>query len=501
MNIHEHQAKELLGRHGVPVQEGRVAFTPEEATEAAHHMIDDGATLLILKAQIHAGGRGKGTVHDPATDEPIEFDGKGLRGVKVIPTAEGNPLDTVYQIARRMLGNKLVTVQTGHDGKLINRLLVANGVDIQKEFYCSILLDRATGRNVVMVSTEGGVEIEKVAEETPEKIVRESIDPGQGLLGFQARRLAFGLGLSGAAHKSFVRFISALYKAYVAIDASLVEINPMVLTPDGQIIAVDSKVSIDDNALYRHKDIEAMRDESEEDPLEVEAGKHNLNYIKLDGNVGCMVNGAGLAMATMDIIKLAGGEPANFLDVGGGASVDRVAAAFRVMMSDPNVKAVLINIFGGIVRCDRVAAGIIQAMETVHVNVPVIVRLDGTNADEARSMLLDSPLHFSVAGTLAEAAEKVTEAIEHATADTSVGSGVANLAMASASITRPIDDEEEEEDFDDDEEDAAEEQEGAGEGGEDEDFDFDDDQIEDVDYDDDDFDDDDFEEDDEEEDF
>jgi succinyl-CoA synthetase beta subunit len=389
MNIHEHQAKELLGKFGVPVQTGRVAFSAEQAVEAAHHMIEEGATLLIVKAQIHAGGRGKGIIHDVHTNQPIQFDGKDLRGVKVLPVGEGNTLDQVYQIASRMIGNKLVTIQTGAEGKVVNRILIANGVDIEKEFYCSILLDRSTGKNIIMASTEGGVEIEKVAEETPEKIVREYIEPGQGLIPFQARRLAFGLGLTGKASKSFLTFIDALYKAYVAIDASMVEVNPLALTKDGEILAVDSKVGIDDNALYRHKDIAAMRDESEEDPLEVEASKHDLNYIKLDGNVGCMVNGAGLAMATMDIIKLAGGEPANFLDVGGGASVDRVAAAFRVMMSDPNVKAVLINIFGGIVRCDRVANGIIQAMESVNVNVPVIVRLDGTNAEEARQILLN----------------------------------------------------------------------------------------------------------------
>jgi len=470
MNIHEHQAKEVLGKHGVPVQAGRVAFTPEQAVEAAHHMIEEGSTLLIVKSQIHAGGRGKGIIHDPESGDAIQYNGKDLRGVKVVPVNEGNPRHEVYEIARRILGNKLVTLQTGADGKVVNRLLIANGVDIEKEFYCSILLDRATGKNIIMASTEGGVEIETVAEETPEKIFREYIEPGQGLLPFQARRLAFGLGLEGKAHKSFVTFITALYQAYVKIDASMVEINPLALTVDQDIIAVDAKVSIDDNALYRHKGIAAMRDESEEDPLEVEAGKHDLNYIKLDGNVGCMVNGAGLAMATMDIIKLAGGDPANFLDVGGGASVDRVAAAFRVMMSDPNVKVVLINIFGGIVRCDRVANGIIQAMETVQVDVPVIVRLDGTNADEARQILLDSSLNFSVASTLKEAAEKVTEAIskmgiamEESSAEAvenSTTAGVMNAAMAFASMAIPVRDEDDDldgddddDDFDDDEED------------------------------------------------
>jgi len=460
MNIHEHQAKELLGKYGVPVQTGRVAFSPEQAVECAHYAVQDGAQLIIVKAQIHAGGRGKGIVHNLQTDKPFEYDGKPLRGVKVIPTAEGNPLHEVYEIACRMLGHKLVTVQTGAQGKVINRLLVANGVDIQKEYYCSILLDRATGKNIIMVSTEGGVEIEKVAEETPEKILREYVEPGQGLLPFQARRLAFGLELRGSAQKSFIKFITALYKAYLGIDASMVEVNPLVLTPDGEMIAVDAKVGIDDNALYRHPDIQAMRDESEEDPLEVEAGKYDLNYIKLDGNVGCMVNGAGLAMATMDIIKLAGGEPANFLDVGGGASVDRVANAFRVMMSDPNVKVVLINIFGGIVRCDRVANGIIQAMETVEVNVPVIVRLDGTNADEARQILLSSPLNFSVATTLQEAAQKVTEAISTLNtneAEVEEASTVMNSAMAFASITRPVDDDDDD-DYNDEEENEEDEE-------------------------------------------
>jgi succinyl-CoA synthetase beta subunit len=469
MNIHEHQAKELLGSHGVPVQSGRVAFTAEQAVEAAHHMIEEGATLLIVKSQIHAGGRGKGIIHDVNTNEPVQYEGKDLRGVKVIPVGEGNPRHEVYEIAHRMLGNKLVTIQTGAEGKIVNRILIANGVDIDKEFYCSILLDRATGTNVIMASTEGGVEIEKVAEETPEKIVREHIEPGLGLQGFQARRLAFGLGLTGKAHKSFIGFITALYKAYEAIDASLIEVNPLALTVAGDIIAVDSKVSFDDNALYRHTNIAAMRDESEEDPLEVEAGKHDLNYIKLDGNVGCMVNGAGLAMATMDIIKLAGGEPANFLDVGGGASVDRVAAAFRVMMSDPNVKAVLINIFGGIVRCDRVANGIIQAMENVKVNVPVIVRLDGTNAEEARQILLNSPLNFSVAGTLKEAAEKITEAmsgLDGSQNEVEEGAAVMNAAMGSASMAIPPGDEDD--DLDNDDDDESEEKSAVGEEGEEE---------------------------------
>jgi succinyl-CoA synthetase beta subunit len=489
MNLHEHQAKELLDNLGVPVSKGTVAFTPEQAVEAAHNLLENGTTLLILKAQIHAGGRGKGVMHDVESGEEIEYADKPLRGVKVMPTDSiENPLHEIWEISSRMLGNRLVTLQTGSEGKVVNRILVADGVDIEKEFYCSILLDRAAGRNIIMVSTEGGVEIEKVAEESPDKIVKEEVDPGVGLEAFQARRLGFGLGLSGKAFKSFLKFIDALYKAYIELDASLVEINPLVLTPEEDIIAVDSKVSIDDNALYRHSDIADMRDESEEDPLEVEASRHSLNYIKLDGNVGCMVNGAGLAMATMDIIKLAGGDPANFLDVGGGASVDRVAAAFEVMMSDPNVRAVLINIFGGIVRCDRVANGIIQAMQTVEVKVPVIVRLQGTNAEEARDILESSDLDFAVAMTLQQAADKVTEALEGQPSESET---VMNCAMAAEEIVHPLNDEDD--DLDDDDED-------------DEEDDFDDDledldDIEDIDFDDDDFDlDDDFDEDADEED-
>ncbi len=482
MDLHEHQAKELLAALGVPTQKGQVAFTPEEAVEAAHNMMQDGSTLLILKSQIHAGGRGKGTIHNPETGDAIEYDGKGLRGVKVLPI-EGleNPLHEVWEISSRMLGNNLVTVQTGEAGKIVNRMLIADGVDIDKEFYCSILLDRASGRDIIMVSSEGGVEIETVAEESPEKIVRETIDPDTGLQAFQARRLAFGLGLEGKAFKSFLKFIDKLYKAYLKLDGSMVEINPMVLTPDAEILAVDAKVSIDDNALYRHKDIEEMRDESEEDPLEVEAGKHDLNYIKLDGNVGCMVNGAGLAMATMDIIKLAGGDPANFLDVGGGASVERVAAAFEVMMSDPNVQAVLINIFGGIVRCDRVANGIIQAMETVDVTVPVIVRLQGTNAEEAREIMQNSDLEFAVASTLQDAADEVTKALASIE---SAEPATIDCAMALAEIVRPIDDLDDDDDDDDDDEfDDLD------------DLEFDED-LDDIDLDDDDFDDDDLDDDD-----
>ncbi len=411
MNIHEYQAKELLHRHGVPVLKGRAVHSAADAGAVAFaDFVVHGTKVLVVKAQIHAGGRGKGTVHNPATGEPIMVLDKPLRGVTVI--TEGNLSDRAYQVANGLIGNKLVTVQTGPEGKIVNRVLIEEGCSIAHEYYCSILLDRQTGRNLIMLSTEGGVEIEKVAEETPDKILKELIDPLLGLQDYQVRRLAFGLGLSGVAYKSFSTFIKTLYTAYEQLDCSMLEINPLVRSTEDSFIALDAKVNFDDNALYRHPEVEALRDVDEEDPLEVEAGKYNLNYIKLDGNVGCMVNGAGLAMATMDIIQLAGGKPANFLDVGGGANVERIANAFRIMMSDPHVEAVLINIFGGIVRCDRVANGILQALEQVHVTVPVIVRLDGTNAEEARLILKSSGLNFLVAATLKEAAEKVTEALE-----------------------------------------------------------------------------------------
>ena len=446
MNLHEHQGKELLGKYNVPVQQGIVAFTPEEVEKNVRELVSKGATLIILKAQIHAGGRGKGYMHNVKTNLLVFNGDKELRGVKVLPVkTAASTAREAKDLAKKMLGNKLVTIQTGESGKIVNRLLVANGIDIAKEFYCTILLDRETGKNLIMVSSEGGVEIEKVAEESPEKIIKERVDIGQGLLPFQARKLAFGLGLEGIAQRNFVNFITLLYNAYLQLDASMVEINPMVLTPAGEIIAVDAKVSIDDNALYRHSDIEAMRDKTEEDPLEVLASENDLNYIKLDGNVGCMVNGAGLAMATMDIIKLAGGAPANFLDVGGTANSERVAAAFKLMMSDPNVEAVLINIFGGIVRCDRVASGIIEAMKTVEVKVPVIVRLDGTNAVEARHLLENSPLKFLVGTTLAEAAEKISEAMSFE---------VINCSAPSAKISLDDDDDDDDDevtDSDDDE--------------------------------------------------
>jgi len=393
MKIHEYQAKEILRKYNVSMPKGKVAFSPEEAVKVAVEMCNGDATeadtkVWVVKAQIHAGGRGKGG------------------GVKIAKS-----LDEVYQHASKIYGMNLVTHQTGPEGRIVNRLLIEEGVSIAKEMYIGITLDRARSQNVVMVSTEGGVEIEKVAAETPEKILKEWIDPSVGFREFQARKLAFGLGLSGDAFKNGVQFLLALYKAYEETDASLFEINPFVITTDGKTLALDAKANFDDNALFRHHDVIAMRDLDEEEPLEIEASKSNLNYIKLDGNVGCMVNGAGLAMATMDIIKLAGGEPANFLDVGGGANVETVSSGFKIILADKNVKAVLINIFGGIVRCDRVANGVIEASKRIGVNVPVVVRLEGTNAVEARNILTNSGLNLISATSFEDAAMKVTQAI------------------------------------------------------------------------------------------
>ena len=385
MKIHEYQGKEILKKFGVPIPKGGVAFTVEEAINVAHAL---GGNVWVVKAQIHAGGRGKGG------------------GVKVAKN-----LDEVRTLASQIIGMTLITHQTGPEGKLVKRLLIEQGISIAKELYVGITLDRARSQNVVMASTEGGVEIEKVAEETPELIFKEYVSPVIGFRDFQARKLAFALGLTGDAFKNGVKFFMALYKAYEETDASLAEINPLVITTDGQVLALDAKMNFDDNALYRHPGIVPMRDLDEEDPLEIEASKSNLNYIKLDGNVGCMVNGAGLAMATMDIIKLAGGQPANFLDVGGGANVETVSNGFKIILSDKNVKAVLINIFGGIVRCDRVANGVIEAAKKVQVNVPIVVRLEGTNAKEAREILAKSGLNLTVASNFEEAARRVTAAI------------------------------------------------------------------------------------------
>ncbi len=382
MKIHEYQAKEILQKFNVAVPKGIVAFSPDEAVAAAKKI---GGKVWVVKAQIHAGGRGKGG------------------GVKLAKN-----LREVRKLAKEMLGMTLVTHQTGPQGKVVKRILIEQGVNIDRELYVGITLDRAQSKNVVMVSTEGGVEIEKVAAETPELILKETIDPALGMQPYQARKLAFGLGLSGVQFKNAVKFLMALYNAYEATDASIAEINPLVVTKEGDVIALDAKMNFDDNALYRHPEIVAYRDLDEEEKLEIEASKYNLNYIKLDGNVGCMVNGAGLAMATMDIIKLAGGEPANFLDVGGTANKETVANGFKIILSDPNVKAILINIFGGIVRCDRVAQGVVDAVKEVKVELPIVVRLDGTNAEEGRKLLEKSGLNFEVAATLKDAAEKVT---------------------------------------------------------------------------------------------
>jgi succinyl-CoA synthetase beta subunit len=385
MKIHEYQGKEILKKYGVPVPKGEVAFTVEDAVKAAQNI---GGNLWVVKAQIHAGGRGKGG------------------GVKL-----ARSLEEVRARAGEILGMRLVTHQTGPEGRVVRRLLVEEGMNIAKELYAGITLDRQQSRNVVMVSTEGGVEIETVAAKTPEKILKEAVDPTVGFQRFQASRLCFGLGLKGDAFKNGLKFITALYKAYEASDASLAEINPLVITQEGRVVALDAKINFDDNALFRHPDYEELRDVAEEDPLEVEASASHLNYIKLEGNVGCMVNGAGLAMATMDIIKLAGGMPANFLDVGGSASAHTVEAGFKIILKDPNVKAILINIFGGIVRCDRVATGVVQAAKNVAVQIPIVIRLAGTNAELAAEILQNSGLKFLVAGSLKEAAEKVTHAI------------------------------------------------------------------------------------------
>jgi len=399
MKIHEYQAKELLKKFSVPVQDGIAIKHLDEFEKAIQQLKSLGINQYVVKSQIHAGGRGKGKVYNPHNRNELILEG----GVKFTTSIE-----KAREYAEKILGNLLVTHQTGSEGKIVKTLFIAEGLDYVKELYLGILLDRTVSQNVIMASTEGGVEIEKVAAETPEKIIKVWIDPATGLQLFQARELAFALGLSGESFKNFQKFIKQLYAAYEATDASLLEINPLVITNDNRIVALDAKMNIDDNALFRHPEILAYRDLGEEDPLEIEASKYNLNYIKLDGNVGCMVNGAGLAMGTMDIIKLAGGEPANFLDVGGGANKETVANGFKIILSDPNVKAILINIFGGIVRCDRVAAGVIEATKTVNVTIPIVVRLEGTNAKEAGVLLKESGLNFEVATTLKDAAEKVT---------------------------------------------------------------------------------------------
>ena len=402
MNLHEYQAKELLKKYNVPVQEGVAVKNVADAVAAYQKIAKDtNNKFAVVKAQIHAGGRGKGSII--GTDQ---------RGVAV-----GKSAEDIEKFAKNILGGTLVTIQTGPAGKLVNQILIAqdvyyDGPQPTKEFYLSILLDRTKGMNVIMYSTEGGMNIEDVAHDTPEKIFKEWVHPGGGLQGFQARKIAFNLGLSGEALKNCVKFVTNLYNAYVGLDCGMLEINPLFKTSDDKIIAVDCKMNIDDNALMRHPDLLAMRDVSEEDPTEVEAGEFNLNFVKLDGNVGCMVNGAGLAMATMDMIKLSGGEPANFLDVGGSANAQTVEAGFRIIMKDPNVKAILINIFGGIVRCDRVAAGVIEAFNKLgNINIPIIVRLQGTNAVEAKKLIDESGLKVQSAILLSEAADLVKQAV------------------------------------------------------------------------------------------
>src|SRR3954469_24518156 len=402
MNLHEYQAKELLNKFKVPVQEG-IAVDTVMAAEEAYRQIknDTGNHFAVVKAQIHAGGRGKGKIQ-----------GKEQRGVAV-----GKSLEDVSNIAKNILGGTLVTIQTGPTGKKVNKILVAQdvyypGPNPVKEFYLSILLDRATGQNVIMYSTEGGMDIEEVAHKTPDKIFKEWVHPGGGLQPYQARKIAFNFGLKGDAFKNMVKFVTNLYKAYVGLDCAMLEINPLFKASDDKIVAVDCKMGLDDNALMRHPDLAAMRDVSEEDPTEVEAAKFNLNFVKLDGNVGCMVNGAGLAMATMDMIKLSGGEPANFLDVGGTANAQTVEAGFRIILKDTKVKAILINIFGGIVRCDRVAQGVIDAYKNMgNIEIPIIVRLQGTNADVAKKLIDESGLKVQSAILLSEAAALVNKAV------------------------------------------------------------------------------------------
>ena len=381
MKIHEYQAKGLLAKHGVIVPRGEVVYKPDDAYAVARRL---GGGVSVVKAQIHAGGRGKGG------------------GVKVVKSPED-----AREAAAKMLGMTLVTYQTGPVGQKVGRVLVEEGLKIKRELYLGLVIDRSTEKPVLMVSPDGGVEIEKVAEKTPERIFKEFIDPGVGLRPYQTRKLAFALGLEGVQIGWAGQLMTALWEAFVATDASLIEINPLIVTEEGNLIALDAKMTFDDNALFRHPEIKEMRDISEEDPLEIEASKHSLNYIKLDGTIGCMVNGAGLAMATMDIIKLAGGEPANFLDVGGGANAEQIKNAFRILMSDRNVKAVLINIFGGILRCDVLAEGVIAAVRDLGVPVPIVIRMEGTNVEKGKQMLNESGLNFTTADTMSEAADKV----------------------------------------------------------------------------------------------
>lgn len=397
MNIHEYQAKELLKSYGVAVLDGHVAWTAEEAQGAADKLP---GPVYVVKSQIHAGGRGAGHFKD---------DPGGKGGVRLAKSA-----DEVRASAEAMLGHTLITKQTGAAGRTVRRVYVEAGCDIKRELYLSLLVDRAASRVVIMASTEGGVEIEEVAEKNPEKILRATIDPAAGISAFHARKLAFGLGLDKTQQKSFGKFVMAMYDAFVALDCSIVEINPLVVTGDGEVVALDAKVSFDDNSLVRHPDLEKLRDEAEEDPKELEAAKHGLNYIALDGSIGCMVNGAGLAMATMDIIKLYGSEPANFLDVGGGATKERVTAAFKIILSDPHVEGILVNIFGGIMRCDVIADGVVAAAREVALSVPLVVRLEGTNVQLGKDILAKSGLPIIAADNLADAAQKIVAAVKEA---------------------------------------------------------------------------------------
>tara|TARA_R110000787_G_scaffold285173_2_gene400195 strand:+ start:154333 stop:155529 length:1197 start_codon:yes stop_codon:yes gene_type:complete len=397
MNIHEYQGKQLLAKYGVAVPKGHVAYTIDEAVKAAETL---GGGLCVVKSQIHAGGRGAGRFKDKP-------EGKG--GVRVSKTVA-----EVKENAEEMLGHILITKQTGPAGKEVKRLYVEEGCDIARELYLGMLLDRETSQLTFMASTEGGMEIEEVAHATPEKIIKVAIDPATGIMPFHARKIAFGLGLEGAQIKSASKFIMALYKAFTDLDCSMVEINPLVVTGAGDVIALDAKVGFDDNALYRHPDVEEMRDEDEEDPAELEAAKHELNYIKLDGKIGCMVNGAGLAMATMDIIKLYGSDPANFLDVGGGATKERVTEAFKIILGDPNVEGILVNIFGGIMRCDVIADGVVAAAKEVNIGVPLVVRLEGTNVEKGKEILAASGLAITSADNLSDAAEKIVKAVKEA---------------------------------------------------------------------------------------
>ena len=381
MKIHEYQAKSVLARFGVTVPRGEVAFTSQEAGEIARRL---GGNIAVVKAQIHAGGRGKGG------------------GVKIAKSP-----DEAEQLAKQILGMTLVTHQTGPEGRKVGRVLIEEGLQIERELYLSIVIDRASASPVIIASAAGGMDIEEVAAKEPEKILREQIDPGTGVIPFQARKLAFGMGLGSGPANKLVKLLDSVYKAFIETDASMIEVNPLILTKGGDLLALDAKVSFDDNALYRHPDLRDLRDLGEEDPLEVEASKFSLNYIRLEGNIGCMVNGAGLAMATMDIIKLAGGEPANFLDVGGGANAEQIKNAFRILMADSNVKAVLINIFGGILRCDVLAQGVIAAVQELGVRVPIVIRMEGTNVEEGKRLLRESGLNFTTADSMGEAADEV----------------------------------------------------------------------------------------------